>query len=1053
MLSAAYPIFSETCALSSSYDSSNDTDLASPCPVAPVEPVRDAGDASEAGHFQALIAWLDANWQTTVPCQEWVHATGIPLQRPRVCQAPAFEAVLFQTSLTAHLPQKTVSDMLARFPGKLLIFHYVDGLIDCALASPIAPKPVFALDIRWQDDGHFQALSRVGSPLELLLRLQCYFGKQKLRRKFVVQFRHCLHKVSRAWTGLCQDDAETRRSLAFDTLLRLIFLAFLETRGLLDGRTHFILEEADLVRQKGQCIFDDFLRPFYFGTLNVPPGKRAKRAAAFGKIPFLNGGLFQPTPSERLNPKRTLPNDIVWDVLITLLDGWEFSDHETRHHDAALDPMMLGHVFEMLMPSEFRSHTGSFYTPMPLVRDIVCRAFANWASFTFDMSVKNASDLFGIGVVHDMSAARAEACFQRLLRIRILDIASGSGAFLQAAFECLHRAVSALMLHSGHTPHPSTLAREIVLHNLYGVDILEAANRICELRLWLATLKYYQKDELLPPLPNLDRNIRCGHSLMELSQYAMTLGFSPNEIFHNDAAVASLRKRYGVATGSAKQRLAVKMEALDRSMEAAMTQCLCERLEAQLHALKKQAQASTLFEGVAPTPNMREQIRQLESHLSSLKARKILGTFSFDIHFADIMAEGGFDILLGNPPWFGLHTRPEEEKQTLRRLFQVAQGSRMGNKCTQSMDMSALFVEKSLCLAKPGGIVAMLLPNKLFHAPSYAAFRRYTETHAQCLFSDDWSESDKNTFDAVAYPAGLVLRKLDPKSRQIDVWFSQADACRIQIQRPEPLQRALTSVPLTVGSVYPIRQGIKTGANDIFLCTLLERHADISLVQFKNHAPVPMETSLLYPILRGSDISPYHVCARRHLVMTHDHDMLRHPLSDLPPLAGAWFAQHEERLRERQCIRASKIYALSGVSEQLFCPKVVWRDISEELWACYVDDRTLLPLNTSYYIPVPDELTGLLLAAWLNSSHIRQVCRSRAEHAKNGYRRFFAWLIHDIPWPFMRVSEDDPLIRQIVEISRQAHAHFDSVVRSPKRQAKLDHLVLKAIMRQGGGMS
>jgi hypothetical protein len=128
-------------------------------------------------------------------------------------------------------------------------------------------------------------------------------------------------------------------------------------------------------------------------------------------------------------------------------------------------------------------------------------------------------------------------------------------------------------------------------------------------------------------------------------------------------------------------------------------------------------------------------------------------------------------------------------------------------------------------------------------------------------------------------------------------------------------------------------------------------------------------------------------------------------------------------------------------------PKVVWRDIAETLTACYVADRSILPLNTAYYITVPNETTGLLLSAWLNSTHIRQFCRSRAEHAKNGYRRYFAWLIHDIPWPFMHVSLEDPLISQIVEFSRLAH-QSPSALCPPRHQSKLDRLVLKAIIRQ-----
>lgn len=1002
--------------------------------------------------FAAFIDFLNTHWNETHDCQVSVQMTGIPLQTPVLCQTPSFDAIVFQTTLMNHVPQKTISALLAQFPHKLMLFHYEDGLIDGCFESPIDHQPILALDICWQNDEHFKALNRVRSPLELLLRLQCFFGKQKLRRKFVHQFRQCLKKIALAWEGLTTEEPETRHALAFDTLLRLIFLAFLESRGLLDGRRNFILEEADKVRAQGANVFEEFLRPFYFGTLNVPPKKRAPRAAAFGKIPFLNGGLFQPTAVERHHPGRTLPNDVLWNCLLLLLEGWEFSDHETRHHDAALDPMMLGHVFESLMPHEFRTHTGSYYTPMNLVRDIVGRALCAWATFELDISMKHASDLFHLGIIHEMTAEKAEQHLQRIRRIRIIDIASGSGAFLQAAFEFLHRVITALMRHSGHTPHAPSLAREILLHNLYGVDILESANRICELRLWLATLKFYQPDEELPPLPNLDMNIRCGHSLLELSQYAMTLGCFPvNE--NQDPKVAALRKQYGIATGRTKQRLASRIEAIDRQMEENLRSRLCSQMETQLQQLRRQAQTPDLFGNICPAPNMREQIRQLQAHLDTLKTQPLSGTFSFDVHFGHMMAEGGFDILLGNPPWFGLHTRPAEERMTLRRLFQVAQTPQdPHHKCHQSMDMSALFVEKSLSLARPGGIVAMLVPSKLFQAPSYEAFRKHIATHAQCLFANDWTATDKNAFDAVTFPADIVLRKIDPMTRKHDAWYSKADVCRINISTPEPIQRALSCVPQTIGSLFTIKQGIKTAANDLFVCTLLERNERTSVVRFKDAPSMEIETELLYPILRGSDISAYTIHPCRHLVLTHDRHNPGRPLAVLPPLAKNWFDQHRARLQGRRSVRHSS-YALSGVSDQIFSKKVVWRDISEELSACYVGEKTILPLNTAYYIAVPNEETGLLLAAWFNSTPIRKLCRARAEHAKNGYRRYFAWLIRDIPWPFRRIQDGDPMAAQIIDVSKKAHESIDQAFFSPKRQNRLDQLVLKAILRQDGGMS
>src|SRR5262249_21306183 len=89
-----------------------------------------------------------------------------------------------------------------------------------------------------------------------------------------------------------------RRGSALLYTCRLLFLAFLESKGWLNG------DRAFLARTYNECVAGSgdvhtrVLLPLFFGTLNTPPRRRAARAQAFGRVPFLNGGLFSPTPAE-----------------------------------------------------------------------------------------------------------------------------------------------------------------------------------------------------------------------------------------------------------------------------------------------------------------------------------------------------------------------------------------------------------------------------------------------------------------------------------------------------------------------------------------------------------------------------------------------------------------------------------------------------------------------------------------------------------------------------------------------------------------------------------
>ncbi len=1002
---------------------------------------------------QPVSKYTDLLLTTLTPYPAW-------LSQPVELQSPIRSIFLYFADTHTHVSKKCAANLLKTTPFALHLFFYPDELVDCAFTSPINRTIVTALDINWNNNPSFWKLLTTSSPITLAIQLELFFGKQKIQRKFVAVFKRSLNTLSNAWQQLSTDNPKTRHNLSFHTLLRILFLAFLETRGLLDNRKAFIMEEASRSHKYNKNIYNDFFRPFFFGTLNVPPSKRAARAKKFGTIPFLNGGLFKPTHDESTNPSRFVHNDVLLSICSNLLDSWEFSDHETRHADSALDPMMLGHVFEMLMSDEMRSVTGSFYSPMNLVRDITARALSAWIAFNCCIPDHIASNLVSNGETSSLTELQATNCLAKLHNIKILDLSSGSGAFLQEASEILHRAISALSNALGQPQTPPQLARSILLNNIFGVDILEPANRICELRLWLSTIKYYKNYEQLPPLPNLDLNIRCGHALLDLTQYALSLGMNISQQQKNNSTSARLRRKYGVSTGRTKQKLAQQIETLDANLETDLLLKLKNSLKLQIAQLQSAWAVQNLFgEQQPPPPNVKAQIKTLTENLQQLETNYLPGTFSFDVHFSHIMQSGGFDLILGNPPWFALHTRPQHEQTCLKRLYQVTETVERSTRfAAQSMDISALFVEKSLRISKPGAIVAMLLPNKLFSAPSYERFRMYIKSHAYCVSSHDWSDSPENTFDAATYPADLILRRIDACQRSQDAWITDADACRIDIQSPTPEARALSAISPTIGSTFTIKRGLYTSANNLFLGTFANTNNDTNtaIFQCNDTTPtdfhfdalaieqsVPIERNLLYPILRGADINAFHASPRKFILMTHEPLNLSKPAQSLPDCANRWIERNRQTLLARRNISRSP-HAVFGLSSLMLSPKVVWKDISEKLSACFIKDPNTLVLNTGYYIPVPNEDIGYLLSAFLNATPIRSYCEKNAEFARGGYRRFFAWLISSIPWPFNN-NTDPSITKQLIEISKEAHDAPLPNALSPRRQARLDNCVIRAI--------
>jgi hypothetical protein len=337
-----------------------------------------------------------------------------------------------------------------------------------------------------------------------------------------------------------------RRELALLTASRLLFLAFLEAKGWMNHDRQFLLTHTTRGLEQGGGLHQRLLRPLCFGTLNTPAARRAPAARAFGQVPFLNGGLFTPTPLEARLRRLTFHDDAITAFVGELLDRWRFTAREdaTGWSEAAVDPEMLGRAFESLMHQDERRRTGAFYTPPALVEQVVHDALAA-ALPTVPREALAAGAGTPLPLDPDASA--------RLAALRVLDPACGSGAFLVHALERL----AALHQRAGDRRPVHTLRRDLLTRAIFGVDRNPMAVWLCELRLWLSVVIECPEPRpgRVPPLPNLDHHIRVGDTLA-----GGDLRFATAE----GRALARLRERYSRATGPRKHALARTLDREER---------------------------------------------------------------------------------------------------------------------------------------------------------------------------------------------------------------------------------------------------------------------------------------------------------------------------------------------------------------------------------------------------------------------------------------------------------------------------------------------------------
>lgn len=829
-----------------------------------------------------------------------------------------------------------------------------------------------------------------------------------------------------------------RNELALLYLSRLLFLSFIQTKGWLNGDHAFLANRFADCMGAGGRFHATVLAPLFFGTLNTRPAKRARRSRAFGKVPFLNGGLFARSGLERSCARCIFTDDALGDVFGQLLTRYRFTAREDSAvwSEAAVDPEMLGKAFESLMAAPDRKTSGAFYTPQPLVEQLVTSALATRLS---------ASDVPQTAVVSALAGEIPSPGIRgRLLaatgKLRILDPACGSGAFLVHLMERL----AALRVHLGESRPVHEIRREILTRSIFGVDVNSTAVWLCELRLWLSmAIEDPERDPMrVVALPNLDRNIRVGDSLAGGS-------FRSGPGTPRPARVAALRARYARTVGRRKR---IFSHLLDRVEREAALRCIDFEIVRLTHArrdLLGALRTRDLFgDRRAAAPSVKAQLGEMRASTRAAHAKRralLRGgalPFAYATQFADISAAGGFDIVIGNPPWVRLHNLDSGGKAAFIREFKVfresawqagAETAAAGRGFAAQVDLSALFVERSINLAREGGTVALIVPAKLWRSLAGGGVRSYVLAQAEVAELHDLTES-RQLFDAAVYPSIVVARRT-PGSQP------SATSARAVVHRREsvmhwPLDTSSLPFDQTPGSPWlimppdvrasfdrirraglPLAQsplgrpllGVKTGCNEAFIVRLSSKWNPSG--QDDNHCLAAIESgelrgrvecSLLRPLHRGETIRPWRLHASpEHILWTHDQ---HGAVPTLEPYAHRWLGRWRRELEARSDF-AGRGHARwwtifrteSAVSTS---SRVVWSDFGRSPRAAVLEagDSTVL-LNSCYVVPCEEVADARALAALLNSPVACAWLNSLAEPARGGYHRYLGWTVGLLPLP------------------------------------------------------
>ncbi len=542
---------------------------------------------------------------------------------------------------------------------------------------------------------------------------------------------------------------------------RIVFLHFLQKKGWLNDDTNYLKNLFFMQPLDRQADFlEKVLEPLFFGIFNTESDNRRELFEKEGwdrelleqwrELPYLNGGLFERDEVDDM--RITLPSKLFED-LFNFMASYNFTVDENDPDDAEIgvDPEMLGKIFESLL--EDNKAKGAFYTPKEIVRYMckesliayLCEKVSDNAaeggnnkqdSQDFESEANRSIRRFV--ETHELPAELEpcrDALSEALREVKICDPAIGSGAFPMGLLNELWRCREAIE----ETSSRAALKKEIIENNIYGVDIEKGAIDIARLRFWLSIVVDAEKPE---PLPNFDYKFMQGNSLIE--------SFDGHDLSHIMDKEGKPRGRGGYQrsiSGQESYQVAFDFSSADTRQNLRLW-------------LKKYFSLTDHREKAEYRQRINESVKEYikqqgigaaaEARLAALDPSANQDFFLWHTWFKDIFDNGGFDIVIGNPPYVVLAGEDDLNIQ-YKRIFLTANDGKT--------NLYKLFYEQGLKLLTQDGVLSFITPNTYLTGKDSKVLRGLFFKTTSLREIIEYTEKDKVFENVTQAVTTLILTK------------------------------------------------------------------------------------------------------------------------------------------------------------------------------------------------------------------------------------------------------------------------------------------------------
>jgi len=735
----------------------------------------------------------------------------------------------------------------------------------------------------------FEQLSKI-SKNSTLTDIENSFSVEALNDDFFKDYKLLFEEINEYLTtnnfSNFEMNEEKVRAFSKKLLGRITFLYFLQKKGWLgvqndwgDGDRNF-LHSTFKNTPHDKNFYEIYLKSIFFEALNLER-KDDNFTLLNCKIPFLNGGLFECKDVD--NEILFIENHIFKNIFETF-SHYNFTIIEDLPHDSevAIDPEMLGKVFENLLEENYKSGKGAFYTPREIVHYMCKQSIYEYLVNDFENNKEAIYNLVFKDISDDDFFKKSENAIsleEKIKAIKILDPAIGSGAFPMGL---LSEIIG--VLHNLNKTIDIVQAKiDIIENSIYGIDIDASAVEIAKLRFWLSIVVDEHKPK---PLPNLDFKIMQGNSLLETIN-----GFDPLENNEqnkgNGARLKRMKKKFHeFYSASSKEEKSSVLKSIENDVNEIFTTALRKRQIQREKNLEKNDLFTTNAKLLKEIEEQKQEIELIDKILNDYKTTKTTNElFLYKIYFAEVLDNGGFDIVIGNPPYLRVQGIEKRVSEQYKKLFKSATGS---------YDLYVLFVEKGLSLLSNNGVLNYIMPHKWVNASFGKGLRSIATNSIYKLISFDAYQ----VFNASTYTS-LIWFKNNQKHPNLkyveldkDLYTNKdleqylfnlkdenftpipntnltSDSWILTNKQTYQILEKIDKQPLKARDIFEkIFQGLATSKDSVYFLKNCQYKDDL-VIAFSDELQkeITIETGLVKPLLKGDDVHRYEKLSTNKVVV------------------------------------------------------------------------------------------------------------------------------------------------------------------------------------------